>query len=287
MDIAVLHPGEMGAAVAAALTPLHRVLWCAAGRSPATRARAVAAHLEEARDLGEVARHAEVVISICPPAAAETVAADVLAAGFAGRYLDANAVSPTTARRIADAVRAAGGAPIDGGIVGPPPRTPGTTRLHLSGAQAEEVAGWFAGHLLEPVVLSEAVGDASALKASYAGWTKASAALLVAMRAHARAAGVEAALLAEWERSQPGLRERSEAALPRLLETAWRYDGEMAQIASSMDDHGLPPELHDGAASLYRRLARLADTGTDPAEVLDALVTDPAAEQRGDGRPAD
>ena len=41
--IAVLHPGEMGAGVAAQLVSAgHRVLWCSAGRSAATRKRAAA-----------------------------------------------------------------------------------------------------------------------------------------------------------------------------------------------------------------------------------------------------
>src|SRR2546427_3305317 len=46
MIIALLHPGEMGAAVGACLVQ-HRVLWASAGRSPSTHARARAAKLED------------------------------------------------------------------------------------------------------------------------------------------------------------------------------------------------------------------------------------------------
>lgn len=272
MRITVLHPGQMGAAVAAALSTRHEVAWCARDRSAATRDRAEAAGLAELGDLPAVADWSQAVVSVCPPAAAERLATEVVAAGFTGLYLDANAVSPTTTRRIATAVERGGGTPVDGGIVGPPPREPGTTRLYLSGEPASEVAGWFADTALGSVVLDGGIGAASALKASYAGWTKASAALLVAVRAHARAAGVEEALLDEWDRSQPGLRERTDAAFGRLLATAWRYEGELAEIASSMDDHGVPADFHDGAAAVYRRLARSSADPQDVDAVLDEFL---------------
>lgn len=271
MRIAVLHPGEMGAAVAASLSPDVRAGWCAAGRSEATRRRADEAGLEELADLAGVAAWAGTVISVCPPAAAADVADAVFDAGFAGLYLDANAVAPTTVERIRRAGASAGADVVDGGIVGPAPRRAGTTRLYLAGRRAPEVAAWFEDGPLEPAVLSGPLGAASALKAAYAGWTKASAALLTGVRAYARAAGVEEALLGEWDRSQPGLRERSEAAWTRRLATAWRYEGEMREIAATMDEHGLPADFHDGAAAVYRRLAALAEGGPDLATALDEL----------------
>jgi 3-hydroxyisobutyrate dehydrogenase-like beta-hydroxyacid dehydrogenase len=273
MRITVLHPGQMGVEVARCLSATHEVAWCSQGRSEATRERAEEAGLVELADLSEVASWCDVVISVCPPAAAHQVATEVVAAGFTGLYLDANAVSPATVHRIAATVSHAGGEIVDGGIVGPPPRQEGTTRLFLSGPRAGEVADWFTDGLLGTVVLPGDVGDASALKASYAGWTKASAALLVAVRAHARAAGVEQALLEEWDRSQPGLRERCDGALARLLTTAWRYEGEMAEIATSMDDHGVPAEFHDGAAAVYRRLARVRTGPDDLDGVLDEFLS--------------
>ncbi len=272
MRITVLHPGQMGVEVARSLSEAHEVSWCAHGRSDATRHRARDAGLLELADLDEVASWSQAVLSVCPPAAAYEVADAVAAAGFAGLYVDANAVAPATVQRIATTVTEAGGEVVDGGIVGLPPRQEGTTRLFLSGPRAGEVADWFTGGPLGTVVLPGGLGDASALKASYAGWTKASAALLVAVRAHARAAGVEDALLEEWDRSQPGLRERSDGALQRLLSTAWRYEGEMAEIATSMDDLGVPAEFHDGAAAVYRRLARVRAEATDAAGVLDEFL---------------
>jgi 3-hydroxyisobutyrate dehydrogenase-like beta-hydroxyacid dehydrogenase len=270
--IAVLHPGEMGSAVATALPATVTVGWCAQDRSDATRHRAEGASLEEFASLGDVATWAEAIVSVCPPAAARDLAQDVVAAGFRGLYLDANAVSPATAVRIGAEVEAAGATFVDGGIVGPAPRQEGTTRLFLAGGRAPEVAAWFEDGPLDTVVLPGVAGDASALKAAYAGWTKASTALLVAVRAYARAAGVEDALLEEWDRSQPGLRDRSDGSFARLSRTAWRFEGEMREIASTMDDHGLPADFHDGAAAVFQRLARQTDTEDDPDRVLDRFL---------------
>jgi 3-hydroxyisobutyrate dehydrogenase-like beta-hydroxyacid dehydrogenase len=272
MRIAILHPGDMGSALATALGGDATAGWCAAGRSVASRERASGAGMEELADLEAVATWADAVVSVCPPANALEVARAAVADGFAGLYLDANAIAPSTALEIEAAVAAAGGGFVDGGIVGPPPRREGTTRLYLAGDRADEVAAWFDGGALGTVVLPGQTGTASALKAAYAGWTKGSAALLVAVRAYARAAGVEQALLEEWDRSQPGLRDRSEASLERLLRAAWRFEGEMRQIAATMDDHGAPADFHDGAAAVYRRLAILASEGADPGEVLERLL---------------
>src|SRR5205807_2605503 len=81
----------------------------------------------------------------------------------------------------------------DGGIIGPPARKAGDTRLYLSGAGAADVAARFKGSLLEAIVLDGPVGAASAIKMAYAGWNKGSQALLLAIRALAAHEGVDAA----------------------------------------------------------------------------------------------
>src|SRR5947208_6948402 len=111
--------------------------------------------------------------------------------GFRGLYIDANAVSPDTTRAVGAAVEAAGATFVDGGVIGPPPRQKGSTRLYLSGAAAGRVAEIFGGTELAPVVLNHEPGTASALKMAYAAWTKGSAALLLAALSAARAEGVE------------------------------------------------------------------------------------------------
>ena len=204
--VGLLHPGEMGAVVGECLRAGGaRVVWASAGRSDDSRRRATAAGLEDLGRLAAVVAASDVVLSVCPPGSAVDVARRVAAEGFRGLYVDANAVAPETARRVGEVVGAAGADLVDGGIIGPPPRQAGSTRLYLSGPRAGEAADLFKGTALEAIVLPGDVGAASALKMAYAAWTKGSSALLIAVRALAIHAGVDDALRAEWQRSQPGL----------------------------------------------------------------------------------
>jgi 3-hydroxyisobutyrate dehydrogenase-like beta-hydroxyacid dehydrogenase len=248
--VGVLHPGEMGAVVAGALRERGKtVLWTSADRSAATATRAEAAGLEDAGGLAEVCRRCKVLFSICPPHAAVEVAR--AARGFTGIYVDANAIAPATVRAIAKLQPRL----VDGGIVGPPPSRPGTTRLYLSGEEAEQVAALFAGTNLDARVLSDEPGAASALKAAYAGWTKGSAALLLTVRELARAEGVEDALLEEWRLSIPELEEQAAGAERSAARKGWRWIGEMEEIARGMDAHDLPTGFHEAAAEVFRRAA--------------------------------
>jgi 3-hydroxyisobutyrate dehydrogenase-like beta-hydroxyacid dehydrogenase len=239
--VGLLHPGEMGAAVGAVLRGQgHRVLWASDGRSAATRARADEAGLEDVGAISHVAE-ADVVFSICPPHAALDVARS---ARFGGVYVDANAVSPATAAKVSDVVDEF----VDGGIVGSPPREPGTTRLYLSGERAAEVAALFSGSVLDARVVS----NASAVKMAYAAWTKGTAAMLLAIRELARREGVEQPLLAEWDLSQPELRERHARALRSAEAKGWRWVAEMEEIAATFEADGLPGGFHRAAAEIYR-----------------------------------
>ncbi|HEY5694671.1 MAG TPA: DUF1932 domain-containing protein [Gaiellaceae bacterium] len=248
--VGLLHPGEMGAAVGSALRERgETVLWASAGRSPATAGRAEAAGLEDAGDAEELRCRCEILLSICPPHAALDVAR--AAAEFAGIYVDANAISPGTTREIARLQTRF----VDGGVVGPPPTRPGTTRLYLSGAEAGQVAALFAGTRVEARVVSAEPGTASAVKAAYAGWTKGSAALLLTMRELARAEGVEEVLVEEWRLSLPELEERVGSAERSAQRKGWRWSGEMEEIARSLAAHGLPTGFHEAAAEVFRRSA--------------------------------
>jgi 3-hydroxyisobutyrate dehydrogenase-like beta-hydroxyacid dehydrogenase len=258
--IGLLHPGEMGAAVGRCLRDRgHVVLWASAGRGPATAARAAAAGLIDADTVTEIASRCDVIVSVCPPHAALDTARQVAGAGFGGLYLDANAISPATAREVAGIVSDGGADYVDGGIIGTPPVTPGFIRLYLSGPRAGEVRELFDGSLVDARMvdhtLEGGVGDAgaaSAVKMAYASWTKGSAALLLAARALARAQGVEDVLLAEWGISQPGLEERSDRAARSAAAKGWRWTAEMEEIAASMTAAGLPAGFHLAAAEIYR-----------------------------------
>jgi 3-hydroxyisobutyrate dehydrogenase-like beta-hydroxyacid dehydrogenase len=272
--VGLLHPGEMGAVVGEYLRAGGaRVVWASAGRSDDSRRRATAAGLEDLGTLAAVVAASDVVLSVCPPGSAVDVARLVAGQGFRGLYVDANAVAPDTARRVGEVVGAAGADLVDGGIIGPPPRQAGSTRLYLSGPRAGEAANLWKGTALEAIALPGDVGAASALKMAYAAWTKGSSALLIAVRALAIHAGVDDALRAEWQRSQPGLDARSESAVAGNARKAWRFVGEMQEIARTFAAAGLPSGFHEACAALYDGLGRYKEASTLPtvAEAAAAL----------------
>jgi hypothetical protein len=250
MTIGVLHPGEMGAALGAALKGDGReVIFASAGRSDATIARARVAGLVDVVSLDQLREQADLIVSVCPPHAAREVAASV--AGFRGLYVDANAVSPATARAIAGDV--SGARFVDGGIVGPPPLAAGTTRLYLSGTDAVAAAELLGGPLVDARVVSDAIGAASAVKMTYAAWSKGTAAMLLAIEAVARAEGVEGTLFAEWALAVPELVDRLERAHRSAKTKGWRWVGEMEEIAATFAAAGEPSGFHEAAAEVFRR----------------------------------
>lgn len=262
MTIGVVHPGEMGSAIGAALVDAgSSVAWASAGRSKASAERAARSGLHDCGTLEALVVECDIVLSVCPPHAALEVASRVAAAA-GGRegwtYVDANAIAPATTELVGSTVTRAGADFVDGGIIGPPPSTLGTTRLYLSGPAAVDVSARLATTRLELHVLGEHAGAASALKLSYAAWTKGSAALLLAARAAASRSGVEQALLEEWRTSQPGVLERWSAADRSATEKGWRWSGEMKEIASMFESCGLPAGFHTAAAQVFEDPTTLA-----------------------------
>ena len=253
--IGLLHPGEMGAAVGQCLTGRgHTVLWASEGRSAATVARAGAAGLKDVGTVAGVAGDAEVIMSVCPPHAATDMAWAVH--GFRGLYVDANAISPGTAREVAQMITDSGGRYVDGGIIGLPPVKPGTTRLYLSGPDAGQVQALFAGTDLDTRIAGPALTAASAVKMAYGAWTKGTAALILAIREFAREEGVEDPLLSEWSLSQPSLEKRSRGSAKAAEAKGWRWVAEMEEIAASMAAADLPDGFHQAAAEIFRRYPR-------------------------------
>ena len=163
--------------------------------------------------LDEVVAEADVVLSIVPPAEAESVAAAVRGARLVA---DLNAVSPETARGL--------GVDVDGSISGPPPVEAGTTRIYLSGPRAAEVAALpFDG--VEVVVVGDELGAASAVKMSTASVYKGSVALLTQALRAADHYGVLEHVLSDLGEENAGRR------IARSAAKADRYVGEMREIA--------------------------------------------------------
>jgi 3-hydroxyisobutyrate dehydrogenase-like beta-hydroxyacid dehydrogenase len=276
-QLALLHPGEMGVTIGScALASGITVGWTSDERSETTVSRANDAKFTEYNTLQELLANSNVVFSVCPPAAAAKLATRVAGGRFKGLYIDANAVSPTTAATIADIVESSGASYVDGGIIGPPAYEAGTTRLYLSGAKAREVTDLFKTGPLEAIDIGKSQTSASALKVCYAAWTKGSAALLLAVGALAQAENVADALRSEWAQSLPDLSARLENVAKGNAPKAWRFENEMHEIADTFEANGLPSAFHRAAAVTYALLSEYKGAEHPPSldEVLRTLLED-------------
>jgi 3-hydroxyisobutyrate dehydrogenase-like beta-hydroxyacid dehydrogenase len=276
MRVLLLHPGAMGSSLGAVLiTNGHEVRWVAADRSDSTHQRAKADGFAAMDDIATGVMGAEVVLSVCPPEFAGDVAHQVADAGFTGLFVDANAVSPDSARGAASTIAGAGATMVDGGIIGPPVRGGARNLLYLSGDANDvaTVARLFDGTPVETVVLDAPIGGASATKMAFAGWTKGSSALLLAVRAMATAEGVTEGLDHAWQTMLPHLSEQLRRAAVGSAPKAWRFEAEMREIAATLDSVGLPAGFHEAAADVYARLAEFRDsTDVNPDEVIERLT---------------
>jgi hypothetical protein len=83
----------------------------------------------------------------------------------------------------------------------------------------------------------------------------------------------------EWGRSQPDLPARSADAVRGNARKAWRFVGEMEEIAATFAAAGLPDGFHRAAAEVYARLTPYKDQVEPPplAEVARVLAARPGA----------
>ncbi|MET9361927.1 DUF1932 domain-containing protein [Streptomyces sp. NPDC006632] len=278
--LGILHPGSMGAAIAAqARRSGAAVLWCPAGRSASSKARAEEYGLTPVRTLSEMTEQADIILSLCPPTAAEDVARDVAACAYGRIYVDGNAVSPATVANISAIVEHSGATAVDGSVIGSPPSDSKSPRLYLSGPAnvLPPVARLFAGSTVQARILPGGIGQASALKLSYSSYQKASRALAAVAYALASDHGVEAELLDIAEgRTTSYLAET--AYFPKAAARSWRWSPEMKEAADALEEAGLPSELANAAAAVMERWAGLKDTSADLAHVLEVLHTGPSSD---------
>jgi len=274
-NVGILHPGMMGIYVAAAVQNSgHSIYWASEERSRQTRERAEKYSLYDAETLASLCESCSVIVSVCPPHAAEEVAEKVVAQSFQGIYLDANAISPKKAIRIGQKVKEAGIAFVDGGIVGGPSPEPGKTWLYLSGDKAEEVTTFFSGGPLGTSVIGKNVGKASAMKMCYAAYTKGTTALLGAILATAESLNVRGELETQWSKDWENFGEQAKQRVQRVTAKAWRFVGEMKEISATFREVGVPGEFHAAAETIYQRIAHFKDAPVLPPieEVLEAMI---------------
>ena len=258
--VAILSPGDMGHAVGRALREHGlRVISHLEGRSERTRELARSAGIAGVASLEELVVEADVVLSILVPSeaagVAESVADAIRATGSDTMFADCNAVSPATAAAMRDTVTQAGGCYVDGGIIGGPP-APGSprVRIYVSGERAAELSALDCDGVAIKQ-MGDQIGRASAIKMCYAALTKGTSSLQLALLTTAKVLGVSEELAEEFASSQSAAFEAMNRGLPGLPSKAFRWIGEMEEIADTFDAAGVTPFFHRGAAEMYRLMS--------------------------------
>jgi 3-hydroxyisobutyrate dehydrogenase-like beta-hydroxyacid dehydrogenase len=256
--IGLLSPGDMGHTVGAVLREHGlRLLTCLDGRSERTRALAAEAGIEDVPTVEDLVSAADIVLCILVPAeaagVAQRVANAIRATDADVLYADCNAIAPQTVRTIGETITGAGGQFADVGIIGGPPKQPGT-RFYASGPGAADFAA-LNDYGLDVRVLDGDVGQASGLKMCYGALTKGLQALGTELLIAAKLMGLEETLRAEQEQSAPDVLGWLQRSVPTMPPKAFRWVGEMEEIAATFASLGMTPNIFQGAADLYQFIA--------------------------------
>lgn len=277
--IGILYAGEMGTAVGRLL--LHggfSVITVVEGRSDRTRTAAEQARLPVAASLIELARRADLVLSLVPPSAALQVAQqyrDALprhkrpdsARRRPPRYVDLNSIAPETACAIDLLFRDTPVEFADGAIHGLAVNLPQRGTFYLSGAAAPVVARTLA-RVFRVKVLSDTIGSASALRMLISAMTKGIIALFLEAAVTARRAGLLDELLLCYAQTYPGVMAVVDRTLPTYPRHAARRADEMSQAAQMQRRLGLEPRLVTATQALIEAFARLELSDTAPGEAV-------------------
>ena len=269
--IAILSPGEMGHSVGRCLLAGgFDVATCLTGRSERTRTLTAAAGIRDEPDLDELVRNTDLILAILVPDKARALAGQVAEVmkrtGSSPAYADCNAISPDSAREIDRVVTAAGGRFIDAGIIGGPPGADEKTRFYASGPH-EAILTQLDGHGILVRPLGGEVGRASGIKMCYASVTKGTSALHAAALTAAEVMGLGEELLAEFAESQ-GQRLKAMSGVNSLSAKAFRWIGEMREIAATYERAGVSPGFHEGAEHIFRLIAE-SPIGHERPETVD------------------
>ena len=256
--VGVMSPGDMGSGVGGILVRSGlRVITSLKGRSEASSTRAAEQGIVDVGSLDDVVASSDLMLSILVPsealAFAASAAESIVRTNSHVAFADCNAVSPATGVKIGKIITAAGGVFIDAGIIGGSPKTGAIPRFYASGEHAGILAE-LDGKGISVPVMRGAIGRASGLKMLYAALTKGTAALHASTLMAAKSLGLFDDLIYELEQSQSGTL-TAMGRVNSISAQAFRWIGEMEEIASTFEDAGVTPNIHAGAAETFQKIS--------------------------------
>lgn len=266
--IGILYPGDMGHSLGRVLKEDgFPVVTTLAGRSARTRHLSGRADISALASMIDVGSRADVVLSIVPPTAAQTVAdAFARAVRQAGRtplFVDANAVSPMTVEAVGETVRNAGCDFVDACIIGPARDVRGRCTLYASGRPARRLVSTLGGSL-HTHYLGETVGQASAFKMLFSGLNKGLVAVLSELTVAAQEYGFLDDLLESYTSLFPGVMQALEWLLPTYPFHAARRAEEMRELAETLEHLRVSSEMARGTQATLAEVGRLGLVGQFP-----------------------
>jgi 3-hydroxyisobutyrate dehydrogenase-like beta-hydroxyacid dehydrogenase len=257
--VGLMTPGDMGQGIAIQIKAKgFPVLTALDKRSERSRTLAREAGLTDVGTLEHLVSECDVILSVINPGAAVDFARDVAAAlRSTGRHIlivDCNAIAPDTVHEVARIIEAAGGRFLDGGIIGPPPRGKARANLFVSGPGAKDLEA-IGGPQLVMQVVSERLGDASAVKMCYAALNKGTQALWLEVLMAAQRLGVAELVDQQLRQSRADLLDWAYSQYPKMPPKAYRWVPEMLEIAKTLGSAGITTKVFEGAAEIYRFVA--------------------------------
>jgi 3-hydroxyisobutyrate dehydrogenase-like beta-hydroxyacid dehydrogenase len=275
--IAILYPGEMGAALAAALRDRRpRLITTLAHRSAITAKRCRDQGIEVLDSLGDVVRAADIVFSVVPPAVAHDVAlayarlADV--APEDSLYVDVNSIGPDSIESISRNIGKTGRGFVDAAINGLAKNLTTSGTLFLSGQRAGEIGSLFEGLVRIRIVGAEP-GRASMMKMLLAGMSKGLCALFVELAAMAKRRDMLDEMLSEAARIYPGMTTVIDRMLPTYAQHAARRASEMNELQQTAQFSGIEPRVIAAMTRLHEEIARISfDTPDGSSWTVASLI---------------
>lgn len=280
--VTILYPGEMGAAVGRALSDNGmQIVSYVSERSTTTRRNAEAAGFEVRSSLEDAVAQAELVISLVPPTEALHVAGQVVEALRTARqgspiYLDANSISPTTMRQVAELLSQRNVRCMDGAFVGQAERLGTSSKLLLSGPEAEFLRRAFE-RVLRVQICGEQVGAASALKMRFGAFNKGLVALFLETALASERVGITQSTVQLLSEYYP----ESMAVVARLLPSYPKHVGrrlqEMTEVQAWQEEIGETNAMARGTIAIFEKLISMNLDRTklwDFDEILEAILSE-------------
>ena len=192
-------------------------------------------------------------------------------------WLDCNSCAPQTKQQAALLIEAAGGRYVDVAVMAPVYPKRHEVPLLLAGPHAAEAASVIVRLGMRPAVSGDRIGDASSIKMLRSVMIKGLEALTTECLLAARRAGVEDAVLASLQASDPGFdwRARGSYNLERMMVHGARRAAEVEEVCATLRGLGLPDWMSRGTVEWQRRVSSLgiAPGGDDLTLRSDAVLS--------------